>query len=72
MTTKVLTIFTLATLLFACKKEYKCECITTLGSIQSKDTSESAFRSKKEAEQTCVDKSNLNDVPKVECHLLNE
>lgn len=72
MITKVLTFSMFVTLLFACKKEYTCECITTLGSIQSKQTSESNFRTKKEAEETCVKKNNLNDVPKVECHLLSE
>lgn len=72
MITKVLAIFMFATLLFACKKEYQCECVTTLGSIQSKQASESRFRTEKEAEETCLKKNNLNDVPKVECHLLNE
>lgn len=71
MITKVLTIFMFSTILFACKKDYKCECVTTLGSIQSKQTSESRFKSQKEADEECVKKNNLNDVPKVECHLVN-
>lgn len=54
----------------ACKKEYTCECTSTLGSVVSKQDSQLSTASKSEAESACKANENLSGSPKVECALV--
>lgn len=54
----------------ACKKNYTCECTSTLGSISSKQSSVESSSSKSEAKKACEKNQNLSGSPKVECSLI--